>query len=747
MPADHVDQLSDAPIEDPTLDRLGRNDFATRIARTIGAQSDANSLVVGLYGPWGDGKTSLLRLVETAFGSDESIVTIRFNPWQLGDELSVFRGFFATVADALDEKLASTGQSIGKLLKSYGSLLKPIPIVGGVASDMAAAAGEKLAEDMASLDKQKKAIEKILKDAGKRVVIFIDDIDRLDDTEIQVIFRLVKVAADFANTAYVLAFDDAVVSAALGRRYTVGTIHGTNFLDKIVQLPLHLPAPDPTVLRMITLEVIEAAIAQVSFGFSDLEAKQFVNVFDRTVRPMLSTLRVSKRYGNALTFAVPMIGDEVHVPDLVLIEAMRIFYKPLYEWVRVNRAAVLDGVDHTDAGPVAAAFKELTEGLRPEQQSGARNLLNHLFPRTESIWENKRWGNEWLRIWSEQRRIASPDYFERYFTYTIGVHDVSDADITRYIELLGQAGGADDADVFATQLIERHPSKFLAKLQSRVGGLDDARREALAVSLTALAEVLPDQLVNQFFTVQDQAARLIVETISGLPEGTKQALASAVVQAAKPLSFALELFQWLRHTLNEEANPDEVQPEDCAASRDLGAALGARIERAWSGTAPDISAFGKYVTSGLWVWSEYVASKELVRARVKNHLLADPALAVAVLRASLPRTWAYETNMPLPGSVRRETYDAIVDYFDAATMVDALKALFGADIGTGEYYAKEDAELNVKIAHQFVSLYLSVEAAKMDSTQPQVDGDVDLGVPPAGAPLEELGDGTNDPEA
>ena len=59
----------------------------------------------------------------------------------------------------------------------------------------------------------------MLGESGKRILIMIDDIDRLDDTEIATVFKLVKLAADFTHTAYVLAFDYDVVATALSKRY------------------------------------------------------------------------------------------------------------------------------------------------------------------------------------------------------------------------------------------------------------------------------------------------------------------------------------------------------------------------------------------------------------------------------------------------------------------------------------------------------------------------------------------------
>lgn len=445
--------------------------------------------MVGIYGAWGDGKTSVLRMVENAFDGDENVVAIRFNPWQLGDELAVFRGFFATVADRLDAKLLTGAGKIGEMLRSYGALLRPIPIAGALLGDAATAAGAQLADAMADLDGQKARIEKVLHDAKKRVVIFMDDLDRLDRNEIQVIFRLVKVAADFRNTAYVLAFDDQVVSAALAERYATGSIHGTNFLEKIVQLPLHLPPVDAGTLRTITLEAVDAALSQLPEPPSPSEVRRYVNVFDRGVALQLTTPRMSKRYGNALTFALPMIADEANVVDLMLIEAMRIFYARLYEWVRSNPDAVLKTLSTEDAALVKAAVDDATSHLRSEQQAAALALLTELFPRTESAWQNKTWGNDWNQLWSRQRRIASADYFDRYFTYAVGVNDIGDQEMTRLLELLKTPTAVDETRELIRALASRNTDRLLSKLRDRAGELDDAQRAALVVELVAVPPV------------------------------------------------------------------------------------------------------------------------------------------------------------------------------------------------------------------------------------------------------------------
>ena len=271
---DHADYVTDAPIDDAQHDRFGRRTWAIRVADTIAAQRDPASIVVGIYGPWGDGKTSVLNLIHDSLEKAAGVVPVRFNPWRLGDETEMFQGFFATLADALDERVASATERVGQVLRDYGGLLVAVPVVGGMLKEGTGAAGAKLSET--NLAKQRKKIENLLAEHGQRLVILIDDIDRLDKSEVQAMFRLVKVAADFQYTAYVLAFDHRVVASALAERYAEPA-HGAGFMDKIIQLPLHLPPAPPHELRKLALEVVEAALSQAGIVLTEAEGSAAPN--------------------------------------------------------------------------------------------------------------------------------------------------------------------------------------------------------------------------------------------------------------------------------------------------------------------------------------------------------------------------------------------------------------------------------------------------------------------------------------
>jgi hypothetical protein len=79
---------ADRPIQSPLEDRFNRLPFSKRVAHAIMNRPDSSSLVIGVYGKWGDGKTSVLNLMCGEIQSDSRFVIVRFNPCSLVTKLS-----------------------------------------------------------------------------------------------------------------------------------------------------------------------------------------------------------------------------------------------------------------------------------------------------------------------------------------------------------------------------------------------------------------------------------------------------------------------------------------------------------------------------------------------------------------------------------------------------------------------------------------------------------------------------------
>ena len=138
-----------------------------------------------------------------------------------------------------------TAAKLGDAVDVALPLLGAIPGAGkAIADRLREISG--LAEHAASgLDRGDKAFEQVQNDVRsefqqlkRKLLVVIDDIDRLTDEEIRLIFRLAKATADFPNTVYLLLFQKETVTRALNK---ICGGKGEEFLKKIVQVDLGLP--------------------------------------------------------------------------------------------------------------------------------------------------------------------------------------------------------------------------------------------------------------------------------------------------------------------------------------------------------------------------------------------------------------------------------------------------------------------------------------------------------------------------
>jgi hypothetical protein len=104
---------ADTPLDNEEHDLFDRAPFANRIADTIGTRTDPSSLVVAVYGPWGDGKTTVLNFIRNRLRSYPSAITVNFNPWRMDGEKALLQGFFETLADALNRELTTKSEMAG----------------------------------------------------------------------------------------------------------------------------------------------------------------------------------------------------------------------------------------------------------------------------------------------------------------------------------------------------------------------------------------------------------------------------------------------------------------------------------------------------------------------------------------------------------------------------------------------------------------------------------------------------------
>lgn len=257
----------DAPITNAKDDLFGAGRTAGTIQRTIRAAPAAWSTRIGLYGAWGSGKTSILNLLELLEKRDNSIV-VRFSAWSAVGESGVLILFYEALKRQFGlegiqlptlgraKRLVSKGQWLGRLLKWFGSRVEKLAPVPEGTSDAVAGLAESAFAWFAIDRKDIDAMVERLK--GRRVVVFIDDLDRADPRLIPKTLLALRELLDWPGFSFVLAFDRRVVARALSEYSQAYGENAQLFLEKVVDVPFDVPAPGEPEKVALAVHAFEA---------------------------------------------------------------------------------------------------------------------------------------------------------------------------------------------------------------------------------------------------------------------------------------------------------------------------------------------------------------------------------------------------------------------------------------------------------------------------------------------------------
>jgi len=719
--------VTDEPLDDPSSDRFKRFPFAQRVAGTIAFKKDPSSIVIGVYGAWGEGKTTVLNFIASELEKYPNVICIPFNPWYFEDEKHMLLNFFQTLSEVLGRKISTQAEDIGKWLQDYGSIIAPISLsFGGLIQlspgEIAKKTGESLSSP--SIYELRERIEKILRNEKKRVVIIVDDIDRLDRHEIQTIFRLVKLLADFPYTAYVLAFDEEVVTSALEEKYgSAGNQFGASFLEKIVQVPLKLPVADKISLRKLCFEAVDKALNGAEIQLTEDQGRTFAHHFIDGLEIWVQTPRMAKRYGNALSFSLPILKGEVNTIDLMLIEGLRVFYPKVYDIVR-SKPDVFLGYNLTGSSYDEATkehsldiINKCTEGLTNDEADSVKNLLQVLFPRVRTILSNVTYGEQWEKTWADGQHVASSKYFDRYFSYSVPEGDISDQEIAALLQKLDTQSPIEIPAYLREITTERNVEMLLYKLRAKEKELGARKSHNLASALSSIGDIFPNPDIPFSFTNPfHQAAILVANLVKNLPKGTKRlSLGEAIVKEGEPISFAAECLRWMR-TSEEETKDDRIFSkneeqllEQIIVSRIRDISKDKLLYRSFPRDAPLL----------LSIWSRY-GSRDETEHYLTDSFQSKPEEVIEFLKCYVPTSWGLESGLPHKDNFRREQYDSVARVVNPDNILEALKRLYGSKLDSPEYRELDDSlDIYEVIAYQFAHIHYLVksEMEKADSAE------------------------------
>ncbi|MFC1833406.1 P-loop NTPase fold protein [Thermodesulfobacteriota bacterium] len=410
---------ADKPLTDPeTEDRLGHSAFAKHLAAGIRTMVPQEGLVMALEGPWGSGRTSMLNFLAHYLNAgpvDDRPAIMRFNPWCFAAPNDVAGPFFAQLRVVLN-KLGPRGKVIAGKVASYdkalGRTLRPAAVTGTASKTTGPKRlyGGGQALFRRQVVELKEEIAEQLKTLDRKILILMDDVDRLTKEQLRLLFHMVSGIADFPSLIYFAAFDWGVVSDTLEDS---GPVWGDEFLDKMVQVRFQLPSPAGTDIRRLLFDRLNPIFEGTPGEL--IAAGTLADAYDEGIGRFLTNPRDVVHLTNALGVSYPVVKGQVQAVDFILVEALRVFRPAVYEVLRQNRNQFVGPLVDETKDRLTAFHKDWMESLGEEDSGPACRILSLLFPKflfalgsSETFQPNE-------GRWREQLRLTSSAVFPAYF--------------------------------------------------------------------------------------------------------------------------------------------------------------------------------------------------------------------------------------------------------------------------------------------------------------------------------------------
>ena len=279
------------------IDFLNFNETAESIKDLI-TEKELMPISIGVFGDWGAGKSTILELTKASLETDEQeYIQVHFDAWTFQGYDDAKAALLETIASTLVKKAADDKNLSAKaiefagridkirlmgLLMDGGAALAGIPTMGGIQKIMGLFSGgddgeldvddvkgavdgakdvakknKGLIKDKKSFSPPKeikefrKAYSDLIKEFDKPLIVYVDNLDRCSPFNAISTLEAIRLFLFLPNTAFVIAADEDMIRLAVPEYHKgASQRHQTDYLDKLIQIPVHVPRPGVLEIRV-----------------------------------------------------------------------------------------------------------------------------------------------------------------------------------------------------------------------------------------------------------------------------------------------------------------------------------------------------------------------------------------------------------------------------------------------------------------------------------------------------------------
>ncbi|HWI60398.1 MAG TPA: P-loop NTPase fold protein [Symbiobacteriaceae bacterium] len=326
---------SDEAVRSTDQDRLLRRQMARALVRAVDKAPIAEPFVIGLYGSWGTGKTSVMNMARKHAGK-KGHLTLWLNAWMYDDKSKIARAFLQSLTKLLRQyhlpvfsfsPLIRFSKLAAKILKSpSGNSVITRPVEAVVA--------ELPAETQLSevKDQVTRLIQRVA-GPGNKLVVFVDDLDRCSTTSILGTLEFMNEMADFGSCVWVLGLDREATVTALSKHHGAS---GATAIHKVINVTLELDTPHEDLLVTMFLEQFRDLLFFASDKVAQKHLKLVIDVVGHNPRQIKQLLnRISAMYA----LSRPLPGKHQFNRVLMYWELLHLTYPDIS--IRIRQRSVL----------------------------------------------------------------------------------------------------------------------------------------------------------------------------------------------------------------------------------------------------------------------------------------------------------------------------------------------------------------------------------------------------------------------
>lgn len=374
--------IADEEIGDQKDDLLASAAQAKSFAETVLASGAHPGLVFGVDGPWGIGKTSFINLAERYWErATDKVIVCRFEPLRYATEPDLTDRLIRDLSAAIQSKVFAP--EFRPAASRYSRLIKGKADVSFLGFKLSMEPSQETVDEL--LDD----IDEVLRRIGRRVIIVIDDLDRLDAKTTNNVLFATRRTFKLSHATYVLCYDTEVLASS-----TDEGSRAREFLEKFVTVKLSLFV-DSSSLRDFLRRDWERAESQLNSVPSDTMVKlgavlnELADILDGDLAakylPLVGDLRKLKRFINAILLMqiekTNLGRTDFNKRDLINLMLLHLNYPGLFRRIYAEETEGRSGAFSLRRNYEDREFKnaETFTQIKKEQQESARFLLEQLF--------------------------------------------------------------------------------------------------------------------------------------------------------------------------------------------------------------------------------------------------------------------------------------------------------------------------------------------------------------------------------